>query len=89
VFYLLPTDTGTDKVLSPAFLRHCVSSDELSLWLRDVDAGEMAMIVAACHSAAAVEGTEFKPGPMGSRGRRRCTFCRAACSSSGCMGLSR
>jgi WD40 repeat protein len=68
VFYLLPADTGTDKVLSPAFLRRCVSSDELSLWLRDVDAGEMAMIVAACHSAAAVEGTEFKPGPMGSRG---------------------
>lgn len=26
------------------------------------------MIVDACHSAAAVEGTDFKPGPRGSRG---------------------
>ena len=28
----------------------------------------MLMIVDACHSAAAVQGKEFKPGPMGSRG---------------------
>src|SRR5213078_261829 len=44
------------------------SSEELSLWLRDVDAGEMVMIVDACHSAATVEQEWFKPGPMGSRG---------------------
>jgi WD40 repeat protein len=68
VFYLVPSDTGKDKLLSAEFLRHCISSDELGHWLRDVDAGEMAMIVDACHSAAAVAGTEFKPGPMGSRG---------------------
>jgi len=43
-------------------------SEELSRWLRDMDAGELVLIVDACHSAAAVEGTEFKPGPMGSRG---------------------
>ena len=36
--------------------------------LRDVDAGELALIVDDCHSAAAIEGTDFKPGPMGSRG---------------------
>ena len=40
----------------------------MSLWLREVDAGELALVVDACHSAAAVEGTDFKPGPMGSRG---------------------
>jgi uncharacterized caspase-like protein len=45
-----------------------VSSDELSRWLRDVDAGELVMIVDACHSAAAIANTDFKPGPMGSRG---------------------
>lgn len=28
----------------------------------------MIMIVDACHSAAAIEGSDFKPGPMGSRG---------------------
>jgi WD40 repeat protein len=68
VFYIVPSDTGKDKLLSVEFLRHCISSDELGHWLRDVDAGDMAMIVDACHSAAAVAGTEFKPGPMGSRG---------------------
>ena len=36
--------------------------------LRDVDAGDLVLIVDACHSAAAIEGTDFKPGPMGSRG---------------------
>lgn len=48
--------------------RHSISSEELSWWLRDVDAGEMVMIVDACHSSAAVAGQDFKPGPMGSRG---------------------
>jgi WD40 repeat protein/uncharacterized caspase-like protein len=68
IFYIVPSDTGTAAVSSPEFRTHCVSSDELSRWLRDVDAGELVMIVDACHSAAAVEGTAFKPGPMGSRG---------------------
>lgn len=68
-FYFIPYDTGKlrGKQVSDELLSHAISSEELSLWLRDVDAGEMAMIVDACQSAAAV-GTEFKPGPMGSRG---------------------
>jgi len=49
-------------------MKRCVSSEELSLWLRDVDAGEMVMIADACHSAATVDVEGFKPGPMGSRG---------------------
>ncbi len=49
-------------------LARSVSSDELSLWLRDVDAGVLVLIVNACQSAAAVEGEGFKPGPMGRRG---------------------
>jgi len=68
IFYIVPADTGTAAVSSPEFRSHCISSDELSRWLRDVDAGELVMIVDACHSAAAVEGSDFKPGPMGSRG---------------------
>ena len=73
-FFFVLQDTGPDtgekiseallQKLSPNFL----SSEELSQWLRDVDGGEMLMIVDACHSAAAVAGGEFKPGPMGSRG---------------------
>jgi len=69
-FFLLPSDvrnaTGDDQRLPD--LQSCISSDELSLWLRDVDAGELVMIIDACHAAAAVEGSGFKPGPMGSRG---------------------
>ncbi len=57
-----------DKERAYSFLQSCISSDELSLWLRDVDAGHMTLIVDACYSAAAVESSGFKPGPMGSRG---------------------
>ena len=69
-FYFVPYDTGqvTGQRITDEFIRRCVSSDELSLWLRDVDAGDMVMIVDACHSAATVDVEGFKPGPMGSRG---------------------
>jgi WD40 repeat protein/uncharacterized caspase-like protein len=71
-FVLYDTGPGTGEEITEALLRKLsvafLSSEELSLWLRDMDAGEMLMIVDACHSAAAVQGKEFKPGPMGSRG---------------------
>jgi hypothetical protein len=69
-FYLIPYDTGpgNKKAFTETVRQHSISSEELSLWLRDVDAGEMVLIVDACHSTAAVEGHEFKPGPMGARG---------------------
>lgn len=49
------------------FLRHGISSDELTQWLQLVDAGQMVLILDSCHSAA-VSGPNFKPGPMGDRG---------------------
>jgi WD40 repeat protein/uncharacterized caspase-like protein len=69
-FYFLLADIGegTGRQLTPELLQRALSSDELSRWLRDVDGGEMALIVDACHSAATVESAGFKPGPMGSRG---------------------
>ncbi|HEX5708176.1 MAG TPA: hypothetical protein VFX96_12815, partial [Pyrinomonadaceae bacterium] len=69
-FYLVPENTSPDGDAHEAdeVLSRLVSSDELSLWLRDVDAGQMLLIIDACHSAASVEGEGFKPGPMGSRG---------------------
>src|SRR6266850_4028036 len=73
---MLPTDIGesSGRTVSDELLRRSISSDELSLWLRDVDAGEMVMIVDACHAASAVEGKDFKPGPMGSRGLGQLAF---------------
>jgi len=69
-FYLLPHDTGkgTKKVITQDLLKNAISSMELKEWLREVDGGDMVIIVDACHSAATVEGKGFKPGPMGSRG---------------------
>jgi WD40 repeat protein len=70
VFYLFPYDIGSQagRKVGPELLRRAISSDELSLWMQEIDAGEMVMIIDACHSAASVEGTGFKPGPMGARG---------------------
>ncbi len=69
-FFFIPYDVGegTKREITTELLQHCISSDELGLWLRDVDAGDIVMIVDACHSAASVQGEGFKPGPMGSRG---------------------
>jgi WD40 repeat protein len=65
-FYLFPYDTGaSDGKVVPSAL---ISSDDLSEWLEDVDAGDMTFIIDACQSAASVQGEGFKPGPMGSRG---------------------
>lgn len=45
-----------------------VTADELAVWLRDVDATNMTLVIDACHSAASIEADkEFKPGPMGNR----------------------
>ena len=70
-FFTADTGPGRGKEITSELLSHCISSDELSAWLKDVDAGEMVLIVDACQSAGTVKGEaggEFKPGPMGSRG---------------------
>lgn len=66
-FYLLPSDANPDENIPASSLPSFISSEELSEWLRNVDAGQMAMIIDACHSAASVPAG-FKPGPMGDRG---------------------
>jgi hypothetical protein len=66
-FYLLPYDIGSNPA-APNARRKLISSDELSLWLRDINAREIIFIIDSCKSAASVESGGFKPGPMGSRG---------------------
>ena len=70
IFYFIPYDTGPvpQGKITPEVLKNFISSAELSEWVRDIDAGEMVMVVDTCHSAATVESEGFKPGPMGSRG---------------------
>jgi hypothetical protein len=45
-----------------------ISSRQLSDLLRGVDAGEIAVVLDSCHSAASIERAGFKPGPFGNRG---------------------
>ena len=70
IFYILPMDIGANlqRKVTSGLLQNSISSDELSLWLGGVDAGEMVIIVDACNADAAVRNSEFKPAPMGSRG---------------------
>ena len=85
VFHLFPSDIparvasgDAAGVITPAVLRAAVSSDELSLWLRGVDAGTLAVVVDACHAAGAVDAGGFKPGPMGARGLGQLAFDKGA-----------
>jgi WD40 repeat protein/uncharacterized caspase-like protein len=67
VLYLVPYDVGNPQTDIQAVLLRCLSTMELASWLREVDAGELTMIVDCCH-AGALPGPGFKPGPLGSRG---------------------
>ena len=63
-FFIYPYDTGSNE---DQLLQRSISSEELALWLIDVDAGDLLMVIDACRSGAAT-GTGFKAGPMDSRG---------------------
>jgi uncharacterized caspase-like protein len=69
-FYLFPSDIGVGHgpTVTPQLLQQTISSEQLAQWLQAVDAGELVLIVDACHAAATVQTADFKPGPMGSRG---------------------
>lgn len=68
-FYLLPQDVGgTGREITPPMLSASIGTGELEAWLRDIDAGDLAMVIDACFSAASIQTDDFKPGPMGSRG---------------------
>jgi hypothetical protein len=52
---------------SAEFVARSISVDELSEWLREVDAGSFTLIIDACHAGASVEA-QFRPAPFGDRG---------------------
>jgi WD40 repeat protein len=69
LFYLFPYDIGSGSggVVTKALQQQAISSEELSLWLRGIDA-QVVLILGTCYSFSAVEGGGFKPGPLGDRG---------------------
>jgi hypothetical protein len=70
IFHFVLADIGRDQgpEVTSALDAHTLSSDDLSIWLRGVIAGELVLIVDACQSEATINTDGFKPGPMGSRG---------------------
>ncbi len=67
-FHLLPTDSGQAGAPAAFASSRLISSADLSDWLRPVDAGQMALIIDACHAGASVATPEFRPGPLGDAG---------------------
>lgn len=63
-FFLVPQDAKG----RPLDETSCVSTDELSEWLKGVDAGEFVFVLDACQSASAFQEEGFRPGPMGTKG---------------------
>ncbi len=73
-FYILPADTTwPDETLPPA-LESMISTADMTRFLRRIDAGEMALVIDACQSAASVDNGSFKAGPMGDSGLGQLAF---------------
>ena len=51
-----------------------MTADDLTVWLRYINALDIAFIIDACHSGAAVDTPDFKPGPMGDPGLGQLAF---------------
>ena len=67
-FHFVLGDVNVPQKVTPTLDQQTLSSDQLSAWLREVDAGELVLVVDACQSETTIQTEGFKPGPMGSRG---------------------
>jgi hypothetical protein len=67
-FFMLPADAKWLPTGPPADHASLIGAEELADWLEAIDAGDMALVIDACHSAASVAAGGFKPGPMGDAG---------------------
>lgn len=73
-FYLVPADGVWPAGAPLPQTATMIATSELTRWVQAIDAGEMAIILDACHSAAIVNVPGFKPGPMGDRGLGQLAF---------------
>lgn len=67
-FYLLAGDANWPDDHPVPDIGSLISSSELTMWLRMVNAADIALIIDACHSGASVDTANFKPGPLGDAG---------------------
>ena len=67
-FFMVPTDGVWDKTHDAPLAHTLVNMEEMTMWLRLINAAEIVMIIDACHAGASVDTGSFKPGPMGDPG---------------------
>ena len=67
-FFLVPADGNWPDGQAEPDVGSLISSSELTMWLRLIDAADIALIIDACHSGASVDSGNFRPGPMGDSG---------------------
>jgi hypothetical protein len=67
-FHMVPADAVWPDAAASPRRDTLIATADLTRWLRGIDAGAMALVIDACHSAASVETGGFKPGPMGDPG---------------------
>lgn len=73
-FFLVPSDGKWAEGDGIPDTSSLVSAATLTMWLRAINAGEIAFIIDACHSGASVDSGAFKPGPMGDAGLGQLAF---------------
>ena len=73
-FFIVPSEASWADSSSTPQTDSLLSSLELAAALQGIDAGEIALIIDACHSAASVEDGSFKPGPLGDPGLGQLAF---------------
>jgi len=78
-FFIFPYDIGQeeDKTVTDKLLARTISSEDLSRWLRDIDAGELILLIDACYSKSAIQGMNNKLGPFDSRGLGQLSYDKA------------
>lgn len=73
-FYLLPSDgiwpepPENAETADEPYPHTLVNMDEMTMWLRVMDAADIVLIIDACHAGASVETPNFKAGPLGDKG---------------------
>lgn len=64
-FALLPSSARWSATAAAPETRSVITAEDLTIQLGFMQASEIAFIIDACHSGAAVNTPDFKPGPMG------------------------
>jgi WD40 repeat protein len=66
-FYLIPSDGRWPDGAETPDLNSVFATADLSRYFRAINAGDITLIIDACHSSASI-ASGFKPGPMGDSG---------------------